>query len=108
MKKHLTNVDGVFAIGDATNKNADIAIAAIGDAKRAAGVIMSYLDGETVSYKKPFYSEIEGLTADDFEDREITYRPHRDHVDANVRNKNFESSYKLYRRRGNQRSLKMS
>lgn len=89
-KTFVTNVDGVFAIGDATNKGADIAIAAIGDAKRAAGVIMSYLDGETVSYKKPFYSEIEGLTADDFEDREITYRPHRDHVDANVRNKNFE------------------
>ena len=85
-----TNVDGVFAIGDATNKGADIAIAAIGDAKRAAQVIMTYLDGDMVAYKKPFYSEIEGMSADDFEDRERSYRPHRDHVDPEVRNKNFE------------------
>jgi NADPH-dependent glutamate synthase beta subunit-like oxidoreductase len=31
-----TNLDGVFAIGDASNKGADIAIAAIGEAKQAA------------------------------------------------------------------------
>ncbi len=89
-KSYRTNLDGVFAVGDATNKGADIAIAAIGDAKRAAGVIISYLEGEMVAYKKPFYSEIEGMSADDFEDRERSYRPHRDHVDPNVRNKNFE------------------
>jgi len=91
-----TNVEGVFAIGDATNKGADIAIAAIGDAKRAAQVIMTYMDGDMVAYKKPFYSEIEGMSADDFEDREITYRPHRDHVDPDVRSKNFEEVVKNY------------
>lgn len=85
-----TNIEGVFAIGDATNKGADIAIAAIGDAKRAVEVIGTYLDGEMVGYKAPFYSVIEGMTADDFEDRERTYRVHRDHVDAEIRRNNFE------------------
>lgn len=89
-KSYRTNLEGVFAVGDATNKGADIAIAAIGDAKRAANVIMTYLGGDMVPYKKPFYSEIEGMSADDFEDRERSYRPHRDHVDPEVRNKNFE------------------
>ena len=52
-----TNLEGVFAIGDATNKGADIAIAAIGEGHKAAGVIDSYLKGEIVPYKKPFVSE---------------------------------------------------
>ena len=52
-----TNLDGVFAIGDATNKGADIAIAAIGEANKAANVIDSYLKGEIIPYKKPFVSE---------------------------------------------------
>ena len=52
-----TNLDGVFAIGDATNKGADIAIAAIGEAGKAANVIDSYLNGEVVPYKKPYVSE---------------------------------------------------
>jgi len=52
-----TNLDGVFAIGDATNKGADIAIAAIGEGNKAANVIDSYLKGEIIPYKKPFVSE---------------------------------------------------
>ena len=52
-----TNLEGVFAIGDATNKGADIAIAAIGEAGKAANVIDSYLAGEVIPYKKPFASE---------------------------------------------------
>jgi len=52
-----TNLDGVFAIGDATNKGADIAIAAIGEGNKAANVIDSYLKGEIIHYKKPFVSE---------------------------------------------------
>ena len=50
-------LEGVFAIGDATNKGADIAIAAIGEGKRAADVIDSYLKGAVLGYKKPFVSE---------------------------------------------------
>lgn len=55
--RFTTSLDGVFAVGDATNKGADIAIAAIGEAQKAAVVIDRFLCGETVGYKKPFYVE---------------------------------------------------
>ncbi|MDO4711218.1 MAG: FAD-dependent oxidoreductase [Peptostreptococcaceae bacterium] len=87
---YATNIEGVFAIGDATNKGADIAIAAIGEAKRAVEVIGSYLDGAMVPYRPPFYSIIEGMTADDFEDRERSYRVKREHINAEIRKNNFE------------------
>jgi formate dehydrogenase major subunit len=51
------SLPGVFAIGDATNKGADIAIAAIGEAKKAAAVVDSYLFGEDAAYKAPFLVE---------------------------------------------------
>ncbi len=52
-----TNLDGVFAVGDATNRGAGIAIAAIGEANKAAEVVHSYLCGEIVPYCAPYYSE---------------------------------------------------
>ena len=52
-----TNLEGVFAIGDATNKGADIAIAAIGEGGKAAAVIDSFLNGEIIPYQKPYVSE---------------------------------------------------
>lgn len=52
-----TNIENVFAVGDATNKGADIAIAAIGEANKAAEVIDSYLRGSVIPYRRPFYSE---------------------------------------------------
>ena len=52
-----TNLEGVFAVGDATNRGADIAIAAIGEAQKAAGVVDSYLKGAVVAYRKPYLSE---------------------------------------------------
>jgi formate dehydrogenase major subunit len=52
-----TSLPGVFAIGDATNKGADIAIAAIGEAKKAAAVVDCYLFGEDAAYKAPFLVE---------------------------------------------------
>lgn len=85
-----TNLDGVFAIGDATNKGADIAIAAIGEANRAATIIDGYLKGENISYKPSFYSEIKDMTPEDFDDIEKKYRPKRTHVKPEIRNKNFE------------------
>ena len=85
-----TNLEGVFAVGDATNKGADIAIAAIGEARRAVDVIDSYFDGLVVPYKKPFYSEIKDMTAEDFEDRERSYRVQREHINAEIRKNNFE------------------
>lgn len=85
-----TNLEGVFAIGDATNKGADIAIAAIGEANRASKVVDGYLKGEAIAYKAPFYSEVKNITPEDFEDIERKYRPKRNHVEPEVRNKNFE------------------
>lgn len=64
-----TNLDGVFAVGDVTNKGADIAIAAIGEARKAADVIDAYLDGVEIAYEKPFVCE-KTVTADDLVDRE--------------------------------------
>ena len=64
-----TSVDGVFAVGDATNRGASIAIEAIGEAQKAANVIDTYLNGETVGYKKPFVSE-KIVTAEDLADRQ--------------------------------------
>lgn len=52
-----TSEEGVFAIGDVSNKGADIAIAAIGEAGKAAEVIDAYLRGVKISYKKPFIVE---------------------------------------------------
>ncbi|MBR5620063.1 MAG: FAD-dependent oxidoreductase [Clostridia bacterium] len=63
-----TNLDGVFAVGDVTNKGADIAIAAIGEARKAADVIDAYLKGVEIAYEKPFVCEKE-VTAADLADR---------------------------------------
>lgn len=54
-----TSVEGVFAVGDATNRGASIAIAAIGEAGKAADVIDAYLNGVDAKYEKPFVSERE-------------------------------------------------
>lgn len=65
----LTDAAGVFAVGDATNKGADIAIAAIGEGGRAAEVVDSYLKGHLVPMRAPFVSK-RRVTAADYADRE--------------------------------------
>lgn len=51
-----TNIDGVFAIGDATNRGASIAIEAIGEANRCALGINAYLNGEDIETRVPYIS----------------------------------------------------
>lgn len=68
-KTFRTSLEGVFAVGDATNRGASIAIEAIGEAQKASEVIDSYLNGEIIAYKKPFVSE-KIVTAADLADRE--------------------------------------
>ena len=68
-----TNLDGVFAVGDATNKGADIAVTAIGEAQRAAETVGRYLDGQELSYA-PQYLVRSEKTAADFADREKSPR----------------------------------
>jgi len=65
----LTNLEGVFAIGDATNNGADIAISAIGEAKKAADMIEKYLAGETLNYHPPYFVTSE-KTEEDFTQQE--------------------------------------
>lgn len=78
-KTFRTSVEGVFAVGDATNAGADIAISAIGEANKAALVIDAYLNGLDISYRKPYVSERE-VDEETFRYREKMARaamPHR-------------------------------
>ncbi len=84
----MTNIEGVFAVGDATNKGASIAVAAIGEAHKAADVIDSYLNGFTVGYRKPFVVEKQ-VTAEDLADREKISAPEMPVVSACERKSNF-------------------
>lgn len=84
----MTNIDGVFAVGDATNKGASIAVAAIGEAQKAADVIDSYLNGFTVGYRKPFVVEKQ-VSSEDFADREKISAPEMPVVAPSDRKKSF-------------------
>ena len=83
-----TSIEGVFAVGDATNKGADIAIAAIGEARRAAGVIDDYLHGIKSKYEKPYY-----VTSDpapeNYENRKREARAKMPHISPEGRKDNF-------------------
>ena len=85
----MTNIDGVFAVGDATNKGASIAIAAIGEAQKAADVIDSYLNGYTVGYRKPFVVEKQ-VAAEDLADREKVPCAEMPTMSAEERKHNFK------------------
>lgn len=53
---YRTSMQGVFAVGDATNKGASIAIEAIGEARRCAKVVDRYLQGAEVPYRRTYRS----------------------------------------------------
>ena len=53
---YRTSMPGVFAVGDATNQGASIAIEAIGEARRCAKVVDLYLNGMQVPYQKTYRS----------------------------------------------------
>lgn len=87
-KTFRTSLDGVFAVGDATNRGASIAIEAIGEAQKASEVIDSYLSGEMVGYKKPFVSE-RVVTAEDLADRQKISRAQMPQRSPEERKKDF-------------------
>lgn len=91
-----TNLEGVFAVGDATNNGASIAIEAIGEAKRASDVIDMYLQGLDVAYEQPYSVTREDLTEEDFNDKEKKYRPHMRHLTPEERNTNFNEIVQGY------------
>ena len=51
-----TGIDGVFAIGDATNKGASIAVEAIGEADRCVKAVDAYLNGLEMEARVPYIS----------------------------------------------------
>ena len=83
-----TSEDGVFAVGDVSNKGADIAISAIGEAKKASEVIHAYLNGIDSPYRKPLISE-RVVTADDLSDREALPRVKMPVLSPEARKNNF-------------------
>ena len=54
-----TNLEGVFAAGDATNRGPSIAVQAIAEANTAAAAIDAYLSGASMEFPAPYYSERE-------------------------------------------------
>ena len=85
----LTDREGVFAVGDATNKGAGIAIAAIGEASKAADVADSWLRGNIQPYHEPFVSK-RTVTAADLADKEKKPRVHIHNRPAEERKRDFE------------------
>ena len=85
----MTSIPGVFAGGDCGNDKISIAVEAIADAGKAAVVIDSYLNGEAVSYEKPFFVERDDVTEKTFEDRERLCREKADQLSAAERKDNF-------------------
>ncbi|MBQ6864127.1 MAG: FAD-dependent oxidoreductase [Clostridia bacterium] len=88
-KTGLTSLDGVFAVGDATNKGASIAIQAIAEAGRAAKAIDAYLCGYDWNYKEPVLS-VRKEEVLDFSDREKQARAVMPHRSAQERKHDFK------------------
>jgi formate dehydrogenase major subunit len=84
-----TNLQGIFAIGDAVNDGAGIAITAIGHAKKAAEAVHAYLVGNDVRII-PKYNHKTDKTSDDFADREKQPRAKMPHRSAAERRKDFK------------------
>ncbi len=84
-----TDLEGVFAIGDATNRGASIAIEAIGEADRCARAVDAYLNGQALDTRVPYISKRDESTID-YADREKAPRRNPKVLPPEVRNKNFE------------------
>ena len=85
-----TNIPGVFAVGDATNRGPSIAVRAIGEANEAAEAIDAYLNGAEWKAPNPYYSKRK-VTEADFADREKLARAEMSCKDPAVRRGNFDA-----------------
>ncbi len=65
----MTNLKGVFAAGDATNRGASIAVDAIAEGDRAAAAIDAWLMDKPMDFPEPYYSKKE-VTEEMLADRE--------------------------------------
>ncbi len=84
-----TSIEGVFAVGDATNKGASIAIEAIGEAGRCAKVVDAYLKGVKPGFSQPYLSKRDEDRVD-VSDREIQPKTVAKVLDADYRSKCFD------------------
>jgi formate dehydrogenase major subunit len=83
-----TPVEGVFAGGDSAT-GPGIAIEAIAQGKKAAGVICGYLEGNLVPVSEKFYVKQENLTKEDFKDKELKPRIEFKVMEPGARRRNF-------------------
>jgi formate dehydrogenase major subunit len=83
-----TNIEGVFAVGDAVNKGPDIAVTVAGHAKRAVITIDKYLNGEPLETQNKFLVKTE-KTASDFLNVEKQQRVKINHRPPAVRKNDF-------------------
>ncbi len=84
-----TNIDGVFAIGDATNKGASIAVEAIGEADRCVKIVDAYLKGEEPDLTPKYLSKRDDDRVD-VSDRKAEPREVAAVIDADIRKDNFD------------------
>ena len=84
-----TNIDGVFAIGDATNRGASIAIEAIGEANRCSVAVDAYLKGEEIDTRVPYISRRDEEMID-YSSKEKCERKRPNVLDAEYRRHNFD------------------
>lgn len=84
-----TNLEGVFAAGDITNKGASIAIEAIAEGNIAARAIDAYLSGMPFDFAKPVYSERK-VSEKDFSGKEKIPRAKMTFKPAEERKFNFD------------------
>ena len=84
-----TSMEGVFAIGDATNKGASIAIEAIGEGDRCAKAVDAYLYGQAFDARVPYVSKRDEASID-YSDREKKQRLTAKVLPAEVRRKSFD------------------
>jgi len=85
-----TNVQGVWAVGDATNRGPSIAVRAIGEANDAAAAIDAYLNGIELNTRTPYYAQRK-VTSEDFADREKLPRTEMSCKDPAYRRGNFDA-----------------
>ncbi len=85
----MTNLDGVFAVGDATNKGASIAIEAIGEADRCVKVVDAYLKGEELDFTPKYISRRDDARVD-VSDRKKESRTAARVLDAEIRKGSFD------------------
>ena len=85
-----TNLEGVFAAGDATNRGPSIAVRAIGEANDAAAAIDAYLQGKALIKAEPFYSKRDPKTMD-FSGYEKKAREEMSCKDPAYRRGNFDA-----------------